>query len=457
MNRLITYASFLCLASGSIFSCQSTYGSKEREEIGKLLSAGQFSTAAETHRSLEYSYDLPRDELLFHLNQSSLDYYASIIREGEVLLKSAAFERAEEMLRHSEVQQNSLAAHTRDNAALQTYTATLQENLWQNIFASLYYWNRDSLNGALVELRRNHEKVELYRQYARNRDNLFHRNDERLDFRNSALMQYLGMLYYRADRRWDDWRINRDELITLLDQSKHYAISEPKKLIPSERISAGNGAINLVLFTGRGVRKDLETVRIIKVPGGVALQLDGSRDAQAELGLSTIAIPALSANFSYYEMSIPVMIAESNQVRKISLRIDGGPEQNIYALENFAAINLNLFHHLRADILAKQVPAFILKVLASEAVQAALGNDNGAGFLAGLIGSALTTASQPQVDLRKPGFHPSVGWVGEFQVPFGLHGIELSYYGTSGLLHRKMLEVQVTEGKTQIIQDYYAR
>ena len=143
-----------------LWACQ-TYSPKQQQKIDVLLRSGQFEAAAERHNSYRQSYD---DELLFHLNQSSLEYYASLLGISEAP-KSPTFERAEDLLRLQDSRQTSFVAQS-GSTARKAYPATLQESLWHNAFASLYYWNRQSLEGALVELRRSHEKAAVYEQYA---------------------------------------------------------------------------------------------------------------------------------------------------------------------------------------------------------------------------------------------------------------------------------------------------
>ncbi len=433
------------------FSCQSAYGPENQANIEKFLRAGQYAAAAETHQNYQELYK-SQDELLFYINQSNLEYYRSIVPKPIDNAKNAyPLERAEEILRLNDNQQNSFHKQANSNPS-QFYTASLQESLWQNIFASLYYWNNNSLEGALVELRRNHQKVKLYQQYADN-TGIFKQKNQQLNFRNSALMQYLGMIYYREDRRFDDWRINRDALKKLTDTSGYYH-SIPKKYLPTGTVHENSNNINFIIFTGAGVYKDAEGIRILKIPGGVAVQMDNA-NTKAELGFDTILIPALNTNFSYYEMMVPVMLERENRVNRILVRIDQKQQQELYPLEPFSKIRMELFRRLRADFLPKQITAFILKVIASEAVQTGLQNNSLAQLVAGLVGSAIV--SSPSPDLRTADFYPSVGWVGEIQISPGHHDIELLYYSNGTLLNRKFIEISTKKGKNQIVQDYYPR
>ncbi len=451
----------LCLV---LCSCQSTFGPEQEKQIDQQLKAGHFDQAAQQHAEYQAHYK-PQDELLYHLNQSSLDYYNSLYQARlssdwtREVQSSPAFERAEDMLRLKDAQQASFVEQAGSNAH-KAYTASLQTSLWHNAFASLYYWNRNSLDGALVELRRSHQKVEIYQQYAQqSQTKLRNRKDNLLDFRKSALMEYMGMIYYRQDQRWDDWRISLSDLKTASAKTPYYPQVIPQDYIPRKHLAAGKGGINLVVFSGCGVRKYAQAVRLVKAPGGVIVQFDSGADPEAELGFGLIAIPTLSQNFSYYEMKIPVMRKEENLVDRIVVRLDNQEPQELYPLEPFAQINMEIFRRLRSDFLPKQITAFILKVAASEVTQSIL-NRQGSGatsLIAGLAGSALTSISSPMPDLRTASFYPSMGWVCELQADEGSHEIELRYYSGSSLLNRKFLQISVRAGESQIAQDYYAR
>ncbi|WGK68163.1 hypothetical protein P0082_06670 [Candidatus Haliotispira prima] len=469
-GRTVCLHALLC---GGLFlllwSCQSSYGSKEEEKIEKLLRAGQFPKAAEVHRSYLESYE-SQDELLFHLNQSNLDYYDSMrqnslqSRNGsknsqvQDNIRSPSFERAEDMLRLNDDRQTSFSEQAGQNAH-KNYSATLQESLWHNIFASLYYWNRNSPEGPLIELRRNHEKVNIYQQYTeQSKTDLSDREDQQLDFRSSALMQYLGMIYYREDQLQDDWRISRDNLKSATTNNSYYPQPIPDQHLPAVKLSEGSGSINFTVFTGAGVQKYAEGIHIIKVPGGVAVRFtNGKGNAESELGFGAILIPTLSQSFSYYEMMIPIMHKQEDRIDRIVARINGEQEQELYSLEPFAEINMEIFRRLRADFLPKQIISFILKVVASEIAQGVIDDQiPGAGLLVGLAGSALVSVSGPKPDLRVANFSPSQGWVGELQISPGNHTVELLYYSGSNILNRKSLQVEVVQGKSEIIQDYYA-
>ncbi len=442
--------------------CGSYYGPQQQQEIEQLVRVGRFADAAEQHDKYQQLYP-EQDELLFYLNQSNLDYYSSITAKGQNALpqRSAAFERAEDLLRLNDAGQNSFAEQAGQNP-YEGYLASLQESLWHNAFASLYYWNRNSLDGALVELRRSHQKVEIYRQYAQQSESRQSRpsdhKDELLDFRDSALMQYLGMVYYRADRRWDDWRISYENLNDLTTNSSYYPRRIPDWYLPQERIPVQSGAINFAVFTGAGVRKYAQAARIVKVPGGVLLQIDG--EAAEELGFGVILLPSLSKNFSYYELQIPMLRQQQNSVDRVEVYLDGELRQELYPLEPFARINAEVFRRLRADFLPRQIAAFVLKVAVSEVTQVVLSSNSksqGAGLIAGLVGSILTAVTSPVPDLRVPGFYPSQGWVGEVFASPGRHVVELRYYSGSSLLHRKIEELAVAAGTNRIVQDYYAQ
>ena len=439
--------SCLCLL---LWACQ-TYNPRQQQKIDDLLRSGQFPEAAERHRAYQRSYD---DELLFQLNQSSLEYYASLV--GQTLpLKSLAFERAEDLLRLQDSQQNSFAIQA-SSGPNKAYPATLQESLWHNVFASLYYWNRQSLEGALVEMRRSHEKVAVYEQYAL-QSRPENSKDELLDFRNSALMQYLGMIYYRAARRWDDWRISRETLQRLTQNTSYYPEAIPEPYIPER----GLNRINFVVFSGTGVRKYAEGIRILKIPGGVAVEMQNGEDAKEELGFDTILLPSLSKNFSYYEIMIPAMREQQSLVNRVIVRLNKGRERELYPLENFSQIHSEVFHRLRADFLPKQIGSFIVKVVASELLQGAASSIEGGqtgifGLLSGLIGSALVSGTSPKPDLRTAAFYPSQSWVGELQGNSGPNEVELFYYFGSKLLYQKVIQIEASPQGGYIVQDYYA-
>ncbi|MBQ3686395.1 MAG: hypothetical protein II932_01035 [Treponema sp.] len=329
------------------------------------------------------------------------------------------------------------------------YAGEDYEDLYLNLFKSLSYYHLGMLEDAIVEINRFENKSQHIsqryeadlikaRQAAENADAA----PVSVTFHNSALGQYLALLYHRADGDRDaalsDARFLHDAFIT---QSKLYDFAEPVRLVMDDlNVPKGKARINALAFSNGSPYKTQMYFPAILFNAVVAIPFMQTRRPK----VSFVGVKATNR--------------KTRQTYKSSM-------SQIESLENVA---LDTFQTHSASIYSKAIARMLFKQLSAdlsrgvgevmvESDEPAVAVIGGILQLASAIGEVSAWLTET-ADLRMSSYFPARADVGGLTVDPGTYDITMEFYQEKGgrLMYRKKFKnVRVQEGKLCLLDATY--
>ncbi|MBP5464617.1 MAG: hypothetical protein J6Y13_05530 [Treponema sp.] len=329
------------------------------------------------------------------------------------------------------------------------YAGEDYEDLYLNLFKSLSYYHLGMLEDALVEINRFENKSQHIsqryeadlikaRQAAENAD----ATPVSVTFHNSALGQYLALLYHRADGDKDaalsDAHFLHDAFIT---QSKLYNFAEPVKLVMEDlNVPKGKARINALAFSNGSPYKTQMYFPAILFNAVVAIPFMQTRRPK----VSFVGVKATNCKTKQtYKSSM----SQIESLENVALDTFQTHSASIYS----KAIARMLFKQLSADI-SRGVGEVMMQ--SDEPAVAIIGGVLQAFSVAGEISAWLTETA----DLRMSSYFPARADIGGLTVDPGTYDITMEFYQEKGgkLMYRKKFKnVKVQAGKLCLLDATY--
>ena len=329
------------------------------------------------------------------------------------------------------------------------YAGEDYEDLYLNLFKSLSYYHLGMLEDAIVEINRFENKSQSIaqryeadlikaRQASENADTA----PVSVTFHNSALGQYLALLYHRADGDKDAAlsaaRYLHDAFVT---QSKLYDFDEPVKLVKDDlNVPKGKARINTLAFSNGSPYK------------------------------SQIYFPAIIFDAV---VAIPFMKTRSPKIGFVGVKATNRKtgqtyKSSMYQLESLQNVALDTFQTHSASIYSKAIARMLVKQLSNDISRgvgevmmasddptiALIGGILQLASFAGEVGAWLTETA----DLRMSSYFPARADAGGLTVDPGRYDITMEFYQSKGgkLIYRKKFKnVPVKEGKLCLLEAAY--
>lgn len=329
------------------------------------------------------------------------------------------------------------------------YAGEDYEDLYLNLFKSLSYYHLGMLEDAIVEINRFENKSQSIaqryeadlikaRQASENADSA----PVSVTFHNSALGQYLALLYHRADGDKDAAlsaaRYLHDAFVT---QSKLYNFDEPVKLVKDDlSVPKGKARINALAFSNGSPYKSQIYFPAIIFDAVVAIPFMKTRTPK--VGFVGVKATNLSTGQTY----------KSSMYQMESL-------QNV-AIDTFQTHSASIYSKAIARMLVKQLSNDISRgvgevMMASDDPTISLiGGILQLASFAGEVGAWLTETA----DLRMSSYFPARADAGGLTVDPGRYDITMEFYQSKGgkLIYRKKFKnVPVKEGKLCLLEAAY--
>ncbi|MDR3324435.1 MAG: hypothetical protein LBS82_00400 [Spirochaetaceae bacterium] len=402
-----------------LFSC----ATKPFDKIDREVLVGKYGEAeAVLEAEKEALYD--DDAILYYLDKGLLAHYAGNYGESSELLQNG--ERAIEEAFTKSVTENIASFIVNDKS--KQYAGEDYEDLYLNVFNALNYHHQKKSEDAMVEIRRLGTKLQTLRskydvieagltgedagaaEYA----------DVEINFSNSALARYLGLLFYRAAGKSDDARIDRDWLKkAFVDEKPIYPFSTPSSVDEELAVPRDKARLNVIAFSGLSPVKVEEVIRIPLPPN------------------------------NWIKIALPEMVRRPSEVGKIELVFEDGAPKTLELLEDIQNVALETFKLHLGMIKAKSVIRGTAKGAVATGLSAAgQANDNGWLALAGLAAQAFAEVSE-SADLRLSRYFPGKAYVGGVTLPPGTYTFFVNYYDANGGLiesiEQKDVVVQASE------------
>jgi len=414
LSRAAVPAALTALAAVLLASCAST---AHFAPIDDAVERGDYTRGYELIQEAKDSAYPPRNQVLYNLDAGLLAHYAGEWDDAETLLRNA--ELGIEAAFTKSVTLEASTYLVNDNT--QEYPGEDYEDIYLNVFNALNYYHEGSVVDALVEVRRIDNKLKyLSTKYGtmitnaqkavldKSGDIPYDASATTVNFTNSALAQYLGMLFYRAEGKSDDARINRDQIkLAFANQPALYGFPLPANLDDELSIPAGKARLNVISFNG---------------PSPVKIE-------------NTVRIP--TSDMHWIKFALPEIHERPSRIAKTTVSVDGGETFALDQIEDLGAVATETFKLRLGLIYLKSVLRSLAKTTASMALDKQSGDAGsveGALLLGVLsVGTQLYAEASEQADLRMAHYFPARAVVGGLTLDPGTYSFTVDYYDASGM------------------------
>lgn len=435
----------LTFLSASLFLCvfASCASVSHYEKIDQEVFAGAYPEALQSIRASKDIAYQPKEKVLYYLDEGMLSHYAKEYKDS-----STSLTLAERGIEAAATKSISLEVSSYlVNDTVQEYPGEDYEDIYLNIFNALNYWQAGSTEGALVEVRRIDNKIKfLSTKYgtviSNSQKAVLEKSEEipydpqlaTIHFSNSALGQYLGMLFYRSAGKMDDARINRDQVkLSFANQPHMYGFPFPSSLEEDYSVPSGKARLNILSFTGLGPIKKEDSTRI----------------------------QVTSEN--WIKIALPVLKKRESLVHRVEVGLDNGQIFTLDMIEDMAKVAEETFKQKAAFIYFKTVLRSITKTSSSIALDEASkkAESGDAALLMSVlsIGAQVYAEASEQADLRISRYFPAKALVGGISLDPGTYSFSVRYYGSAGslLYEEKFSDIQVNLGELNLVESVCLR
>ena len=462
-----TLTAFVILCT---ISCTST---NFRKDLDEKMEANQISEALEIVNDNKKKYIKEKNLISFHLDSGILkhlngDYSDSIkeLQEAEFLIDEA-FTRS--------ISDNFRAAITQ-NSYRRQYEGEDYENFYINVFNALNYFHQNDIESALVEVRKTNEKLlyltgEYEAQGNRIREKItgFLQIPSELNYSNSALARYLGILFYREIDQEDSARIEAHELANAFkDYPSVYNFSVPKAVslrddvCDETDIPSGMARLNILSFTG------LSPVKEVTGNWGEYMDIIETFDTSEQM-----------EKFVSLEPPYVITASRGNEIDRIVIEIDNGSSFSLDLLEDISMVikTLSERKEKRINEIKFNTAFFALPVygmgLGLKVVYQSFfvypfhwiqwASINYRTWSDDKLYDYVERNLQKEydksgLDVRMGRFFPARAYSGGINLPPGNYSITVTYYKGAAVMHKERHEnEQIKENRLNLLQSNYLK
>ncbi|MDR3343019.1 MAG: hypothetical protein LBT14_09605 [Treponema sp.] len=367
-----------------------------------------------------------KNAIMLYLDKGVIEHYA-----GQYPRSSQDLEEGERLIQEAYTKSITLEAVSyiaNDNT--REYAGEDYEDIYINVFNALNYYHQGDLEGGLVEIRRVNEKLlNLSDKYAAARTKAQSTNKQvdasqvpngTVNFSNSALARYLGVLFYRGNGNADDARIDFVEIQKAYNEAPAvYTNPLPSSLTPTGEagyetgeeltIPQGKARLNVISFAG------LSPVKVEK-----AVQ---------------IPLPGLPPPNNWAKLALPSMIERPSAINRVVVQIDGGAQFELNLIEDMGLVAYETFKAKYSLIFLKTFMRTFIKAISGSAASIAAEQQGGreVGFLVGILSKVVSDVSE-QADIRMSRYFPRYAFVGGINLDPGTYSFTVHYYGGSRII-----------------------
>ena len=432
MGRRMAFRGFLLLAAFfSLLSCAG--GPDAYVRIDAEMQAGSYENALASVENesapIRKAVYTSKNEILLYLDRGMIRHFAGQYTDSSIDLETAEIliEQAYTRSISQEIGSYILNDNVKD------YSGEDYEDLYINVFNSLNYYHNNSLEGALVEIRRLNEKLNfLADKYEKAKEKVLDSNRqiesrnlpmETSSFSNSALARYLGILFYRGAGRMDSARIDYEELSRAWELFPAiYPGDVPSPVEDELDVPEGMGRLNVIAFTGLSPVKKAQHI--------------------------FIPLPLPPPNHSA-RISVPVLIDRPQTIQWAEAVLDTGQKFKLELIEDMGAVARETFK-LKSGLTVLKTTVRTIAKATTSAVLARAASDNagkkndGLGSFVGFLGRIFTEASE-QPDTRLSRYFPCHALIGGINLEPGRYTVMVNFYGSGGLVYSEQKEIWVRE------------
>jgi hypothetical protein len=397
--------------------------------VDSELGRNRFAESVEALERKRKSLYGPRDDILFYLDKGMLTHYAQQYAESSSLLEEA--ERAIDKAFTVSVTQEISTFLVNDNA--RDYGGEDYEDVYINVFNALNYYHRGEHEGAMVEIRRASNKLRnLSVKYDAVLSNLQRKALEDgltdippnpntpVEFNDSALARYLGILFYRGAGLRDNARVDRDWLrAAFANAPAVYNFPVPSSISGELEIPAGMARLNVLAFGGLSPEKKENVIRI---------PLPGPR---------------------WIKIALPEMVSRRSEITRVELVLDSGGSHQLELLESIDAVARSTFKLREQVIYLKTIIRALIQGAGSSALTIASRETEGRTSLVLEIlsvGTQVIAEATERADVRISRYFPAHAYVTGINLPPGRYSFQVKFYGRGNReiasVHHRDMEIR---------------
>ena len=438
MFQRMKNVSVILLASLCIAFFTSCASVAHYEKIDSAVDRGDYSGALALVKAQEGKGYRDSDMVLYYLDSGMLSHYTEAYVDSSKLLGKG--ERAIAAAFTKSVTQEVTTYLLNDT--MQEYAGEDYEDIYLNVFNALNYYHRGMLDDAMVEIRRIDNKLKMLstkygvaitkaQKAVLDKDSgiPYDAKAMTVDFTNSALARYLSMLFYRAEGRPDDARIDRDQIkLAFANQKKMYPFPMPKDLDDELSIPKGKARLNVIGFAGKS---PIKTENVVRIP----------------LSMS-----------NWIKVAVPQMTSRPSMASMAEVVMDTGETFQLGLIEDMGAVATETFKQKAGLIYLKTVLRATAKTSSSMILddQAQKADSAESALILGLLslGSQVLAETSEQADLRMSRYYPAKALVGGITLEPGGYSFTVNYYNASKkLVHSvRFKDVNVRPGELNLLE-----
>ncbi len=200
------------------------------------------------------------------------------------------------------------------------------------------------------------------------------------------MARYLGLLLYRADKSFDDARIEGEEINKAFQFQSHlYDFPQPE--IPALRKEKDKAYLSVLSLTGNSPRKMAETFYIHTTDDivWIAATSQDTEYVKQVVGFDNIYMPGVEGGY-HFKFQFPKMHLMGSSIDRIELEIDGAVVRELESIESMENISEEIYLLKQPLIVGKTIIRTVIKNILKEKAKRRNGN-KGQRFSGGLDGN----------------------------------------------------------------------
>jgi len=372
-----------------------------------------------------------KDRLIYYMDAGMLNHYAGNYGISNQKLELA--ERSAEELFTKSVSKAALSMVLNDNAL--DYPGEDFEVLYTNIIKALNYVAMDSLEAAMVEVRRVNIKLDaleskyadaaaIFRAESRKDTSYidFDYDIKEVRFYNNAFARYISMHLYAAQAKYDDARIDYDHLRQAFELQPHIYPFD----MPQVHYHTDSGALlSVVALAGLAPIKESLSLRLRtdKQLNLVQILYDDPNSPTPEY----THFPARIGEDYYFKFSIPQLVNRQSEIGAIRVLAEDRVIGNLNLLEDIDRVAAETFEAKKSWILVRTVARALVKGLAAHKMKEKA-DDGGLGGWLKKVAIDVVSDVIENADLRSTRFLPGAVYVGDFVVEPGTYDLTIEFW-----------------------------
>ena len=377
------------------------------------------------------------------LDKGLLEHYAENHKNSAQDLLEA--ERLIEEAFTKSITQDMASYLANDNT--KDYPGEDYEDIYLSIFNALNFYFDGNIEGAMVEIRKltlpNGKLDMLSRKYEESTRSLgdylmsglnalgFQVNPQLppgnpVNFSNSALARYLGVLFYLDNNNEDSARIEYEQLrAAFASNSKVYHNPIPRSIDNMRTVPAGKARLNIIGFTGLSPIKEEKTFE----------------QATPFFGNSL---------YDVTRFKLPVLVRRPSSINRIEVEVIGHGRFELELLEDMSAVIEETYNARFANMFFKTYVRTLLKNAAAVIASNQAGRAGGGlAHLGTSIAGRVATDVSESADIRMGRFFPDRAYVGAIDLEPGTYTIKVNFGGRTV---KEFKDVNIRVGRVNLIQ-----